>query len=834
MKFKAVAWFLFAVLMTTPLRSDEPAPDVESQKNELTKAAARAGVSEDFEQVAEHCEALVRLDPDNKKYRTDYADAVDRHFEAVFFGWDPPPADKARQALKLYARAMDLTEELPITGWYEDVSDRMHLRSGNAWRSIRSYKQELYPGWKAELRAIQERIVPVWREAWDVVREAGLAEDPATEYEWSRREALFWMLLVFDHTAGKMPPDLSAPLYEIVFRDFMKYSRELNPPWKEYGGLHRRAYSYFLTDLARMTGGEIDGTPETIEKTKQILLGILDDLENDDRPFFQIRGWYARQTLAHPCLGRAFTSGNDRSAEATGARQNLYEAIKAKIASLPPEWKPEIYEFLYRDAESFATGAPHQSSYELMDLALSRNDAPSLFYINFPRNRENALRSLEYIDRAVAVIKAESGPEGRYTADPDHSIYCVTQLVDQIKKQAGVDRGLVAPWKSVARLLPEIDAKADRTLYGQPSMFGDWYFVFEFIIREGRVRWHGVNLKTNEKSVGPYAFIAESGELDEETMGLNFAGGIPIERRYYCSFVDERNLYLGTKGHGLLVFPRDGGEPRRLSSRTGPVRLPNDIIQGVGAIGGKIYLGLGERHKGESRLVRVDLETKTIDLLASNMLEPDDLQFSPDALKEFCDLEHVPFFHQFQYDVKRNRLLFNAGHSLNQHPPVQGLWSIDGRSGEIRQLHATYQEEIYWSEIRPGGDTLLSSSDRWSTILFDLKNDTAKLYCADLTGEETSCSVLQKELRQEPILDRRYNFGMMSEVDGWVYGHSRWGGGGEKPSGFFRVERAKPARVEMLELPTEKSYFFSVLSTPDGKGFIATDPHNVWFYIVKE
>jgi hypothetical protein len=146
------------------------------------------------------------------------------------------------------------------------------------------------------------------------------------------------------------------------------------------------------------------------------------------------------------------------------------------------------------------------------------------------------------------------------------------------------------------------------------------------------------------------------------------------------AYVYKDRYYLGTKRHGIVAFPLDGGLPEQITTADG---LPSDWVQALTALSGKLYAYLGEPNK-DSAIVAWDIEAKKAAVLASSRRKEKHSPFD----------DNTPVVSSVMLaDAARNRVLFSAYSPFIQHP-LNGVWAIDTKSDAFNRLFILHHADI--------------------------------------------------------------------------------------------------------------------------------------------
>ena len=293
-----------------------------------------------------------------------------------------------------------------------------------------------------------------------------------------------------------------------------------------------------------------------------------------------------------------------------------------------------------------------------------------------------------------------------------------------------------------------------------------------------------INLKTLEKTE-----LASWNYADKVHGNMSISSSETTDWQIFCGskYVAVGSSYAGfshgKKDFGIIVFPRDGTEAFAIDTDAG---LPSNRVRGLGVLGDTLYAGVGDWNSA-TWLVKIDLPTRKIEILSSSR--------GKEGKAPFFDLERAPQFRHFTYDAKRERLLFHV--SIGNRHPLDGLWTIDGKSEDIAQLSNRIEllRDGNRGEILADGDTYLAGGSG-GYFLTDLRDGTV----TPLTTFFSQCTVQQ----------------------GWIWGLTPSAVKGE--SHFARIRNDRPTESE--KLPYSGTGESTFLATPDGKGIIRCDDRN--------
>lgn len=691
---------VFLLLIVLAFVLEVPAQtDVVSEAERFAKESQFLRKQGRYGAALEKVEVAASLDPGNETYRRYLITAlIEEASETVAPGRlnkrtaapdAPPPMEreKLEQAIRMAERAQDLFESLPF-----EVDDRIYgsdvIRTlGETRRKLAEAVVREHPEAAPELNRLHRRIHLKWLND-QYPKVAGEVKD--------RRG--FGRYMVFIQSVQRdifsfMPPADAAKAYEKIFGDLADFSQKnyFGQPASAneiargnlFKGFHEFSYTCrFLPEEKR--GPELNAALDR----------IFSILENDRDVSNRIEGFIARNKIPP-------NTGGPETVELTvGYHKKLLKFISTLPEDLPRKDCRTIYrEFLvvsrlsvplgFRDPK---TGEHVLMPYyrEIVGLADSRNefvsDISERYMDALEREVKRKGRNEAYHEDEKRIARQIELAEhsDREAAKRLHEMFERYQ-----KDSAPKDEKPGAFWKEETVLLQRRPPVHSATLqrYHFPVIRDNTLYFFS-TPEPDRLRFDSIDLTdftVRERKAISYVFTSSS----------------PLSSRT-APFVDRQNAYLGTRNAGLLVFPLDDSEPWTLTVEDG---LPSNAVQGVGAIGGKLYLGLGEFNQ-QSWMVAVDLATKKIDILASSA--------GREGKVPFFNQSPAPCFPFFIEDAKRERLLFFATSKDG------GLWAIDGKTGEFEYVKRV-QGRGSWGQLLPDGDRLLVY-DSFQTYLVDLKS----------------------------------------------------------------------------------------------------------------
>lgn len=226
----------------------------------------------------------------------------------------------------------------------------------------------------------------------------------------------------------------------------------------------------------------------------------------------------------------------------------------------------------------------------------------------------------------------------------------------------------IAPWTERRPLVDVFDAKDGLQWVMAPAVWGDVIYAAGVYRKAGErsarvalltIPIDGAPMKTGEALPVSFELYKEgSAELLDSTptqmiMGSCVGGG------YYCA---------ATRREGLLLFPLDGGTPKRIDEQSG---LPTPATRSVAILDGMLYAGLGLEQK-EGYLIRYDFRTGAIDIPAASRRAERRSPFDDGS---------PPEMHFLVPDPPRHRLLAMIYRPEDQ-PALSGLWEYKPAADE--------------------------------------------------------------------------------------------------------------------------------------------------------
>ncbi len=473
-------------------------------------------------------------------------------------------------------------------------------------------------------------------------------------------------------------------------------------------------------------------------------------------------------------------------------RLNLYQAATAAFSNnqrlrLPGhfEERKELCEFMLRRKEVFAP----------LVMAIGES---VVFYggkLEQYRSAHDLLkRALELLEGDKGVFLSNAATPMALQIERDRFRSAVLRLQASIRvSNPSAGPATVVPWSKVMTL---IDV--------QPNTKGILWLQRP-VVHEGSVYTAAVRMEEMGTKFALQLLRLTPGKLERwegkplaVTLRLPATTGLPTTgpNRHGLNFgsaahIHQDRYYLGTKGHGIFVFPFDNGPPERISTADG---LPSNSVQALVCHEGRLYACLGEPFR-ESYVVAWDLKTRKCDVLASSNREEKRSPFDHGAPIQASVM---------LADPARGRILLvafgNAGDS-----PLNGLWTLDIKSSEWKRLLPLQliDRSLYGPQTRVEGDRLIFNG-AVGNLVYDLaKSGTQLLFDGKVSLDVNQPKSLMGQLGTSPAYkitkDEFLNVRPPHTlVDGWVWGAAP-----------FSRRRFDSSKVEYLPpLRNGRQYFF--------------------------
>lgn len=265
------------------------------------------------------------------------------------------------------------------------------------------------------------------------------------------------------------------------------------------------------------------------------------------------------------------------------------------------------------------------------------------------------------------------------------------------------------------------------TIFTMPSLLANG--AIRAVLPDGDHAFLLVNYQTFQGGIG-YSVAAVRVPLNGDTP-YSIVGSLPVVKTTNMfarrstpahAVMSHESLFLNLANDGLWMLPVNGDPPHKLGMEAG---LLSDHVGAFTVAGGKLYAMLTEGH-----LVVLDLESKQCRILASTR--------SKEARSPFDNLPTGFEVLAMLPDAPRNRVLFTTRfNEVNNCFPLIGLWQIDTRNDQLKQLLETYFP-ISWMALNPP-DQLLMYCPRtageastpckppfYSVAAIDLRTDIAR------------------------------------------------------------------------------------------------------------
>lgn len=776
----------------------------ENRKKEAGRFAAEAKFlmsQKRYEAALEKAEAVAALEPENLESQKLLINALvcsSMHLiePGGDFSYKPSSIhpkvrlEDAQNACKYAVRALDIAESMRAAGLgalSETTVDMMRQYLDNITRVQ-------HPSLRNESITVNRRILQFWLEHGFRARMKRVDSRKSCEENlgelWNANGLFF-------HT--QTPADLAAP-FEETMEAMLRLTKQWNvdvnrlPIAKRYCDIFTDTLANYMKRHSTLHGTE---PGEAFERTITML-------ENDPRPFFRFYGWSSRHKPE-------YHFAPDKSVDPRPSREYFLQ-LKAMIEKLPAEMDPVTAGMYYNELNRvvLACGAGGEFSpvhsflpmpyyQEILETACRRKElaieaALSMMdhYTTITwvfrshgdmRHIRDEAAMLRKIDRRLRELVAE-----QLILAEQQDTSAAGRLHDGMIKNEFFFEPLprIAPWKEAVKI-PENEVGD-----------GNYHALLRSNVLM-LLRHHGQDLVRYD-----YDLETKKGTKGKSlTLGYYYTSRSPSSHKYDTMFADETNLYFGTQGNGIFIFPHDGSEPWTLTTED---ELPSDFVHGIGSLNGKLYAGLGEENK-PSWLVSIDLATKTVDILSSSSAK--------DGRLPFYNMAAAPRFSFFLEDAKRNRLLFFV-HVAKRKSTAGGLWAVDGTTGIFSQLKRFVfdADSVHWL----GDADRIYIRDSWTACLVDpddgKRDRPPKMICRSKGYREGEPSFSDCNLYAGTVMGG-YVWGIFGNSEmGWTWSRIPWN---EETNTSGRKER------ELLKSPNEMDDSWSpcdFLPLPDGRGMI--------------
>jgi hypothetical protein len=255
-------------------------------------------------------------------------------------------------------------------------------------------------------------------------------------------------------------------------------------------------------------------------------------------------------------------------------------------------------------------------------------------------------------------------------------------LAESLGKMANVN----PPWESVQTVVDVADAKDGVRSIVRPVVSGrvtyalgmDWdlpaaqvsFTLLKFDLDDRSTEQRGTfTLEKLAPAVFGKSRTLEDGEINQLTAIERSTSEGSYFIRSACIAGD--NYYAATLGRGIVVFPLNGGLPRRIDEAGG---LPSDFVQCLTAHNGILYAWLGQPRK-TAYLVRLKTDGTDIQVIASSRRT---IKKTPldNVAPVLCDFMVV--------DQPRDRIVFRL--TSNGSDDTLGFWELALANDTVRQL----------------------------------------------------------------------------------------------------------------------------------------------------
>lgn len=666
---RIVYLFIFALVFTSSLPAQT---EVASEAARFAQESLFLAKQERYEAALEKIETAVALDPKNVEYLNRQADLT--VLQALYvmnpamtrMGYDSPDSypkverESMRTALEIADRALETIRSIP--GGY--ACEAINQRTVRDLTSLREKFVALtvlqHPGLKNEVDRFNRAVLEHWdRENYGIVVKNVRDENSFEKFARFVSTGL--------ETVKHQPESAATAMYEKIIGDFVRFAKQW-PPVKDADKAVRRLGRDFA-DFAAAYRTSRDGILSGIDGTKTVrgvdasLERSYKMLDSGPQPVFAIYGWLARNKVD--------TRVSPKNEDHEWSKLKM-ENLKIKLNSLPPKLKPEDYTILYEEATVLGYyGKGNESIRDCIGIIETANNRgefsgrlvrEAVFRLG---NSECRSEFKDEIPRYVKIFEKQILQASQIDVRQKNELEAL--LAGQ--NFLGTQKTGTKPWSEEIRI---------NSTFQRALLHGNTLYLF--IVEEGpNLRLDEFDLKTRQYTKGKSL-----------PCKLNWPMYYPPTDRYDAACVDDHNVYYGSYGAGILVFPRNGTTPWTLNVEDG---LPSDFVQAIGILNGKLYAGLGEERKG-SWLVAVDLKTRNCEILASSNAK--------EGKFPFCNLSPAPRYGLLFTDTKRNRLLMAV--EANGHKNLGGLWTLDGKSGEIVRTYPFAFNSVGDGQLLPDGD----------------------------------------------------------------------------------------------------------------------------------
>ncbi|MBS0261227.1 MAG: hypothetical protein JSS02_04665 [Planctomycetes bacterium] len=327
---------------------------------------------------------------------------------------------------------------------------------------------------------------------------------------------------------------------------------------------------------------------------------------------------------------------------------------------------------------------------------------------------------LELLSHAIAFL--EKQPLGMTSDELRTEIGKLRESHRLLSESLGLVSVAVAPWESAATLIDVAEATtgirsivrpvvAERTAHAlgmswdppaRQVAFSLLRFNLDSRDRNQLATWTLDNLE-------PAKFEQRTRLEDGEINQLTTIERSTSEGSYFIrsACIAGDHYFAATMGRGIVAFPLQGGDIRRLDESIG---LPSDFVHCLIAHDGFLYAWLGQPRKA-AYLVRLKPDGTEIQTIASSRRTIRETPLD-NVTPALCDFMTI--------DEPRHRLVFRLANSGSDN--VLGIWELSLKTNVIRQLKRTH---LILSGYAPRllTDERVLIKDGFVARIFDLKTN---------------------------------------------------------------------------------------------------------------
>lgn len=768
-----------------------------------------------FAQAAEKAEAAYSLVPENKQFKETLALFLDEYARSLLISNTKSRGgiahliaatpDGARQSLELVHRAFDLVEKDPnyfnsvyigpSTNWAHGFFLEYYLEL------IPLVPPEIYPEWKTDAKKFQDRIFSDWTEFRYHERCKQVVDKKTFGY---------WRGIAWPHNyiLKSAPKDTVAQCFERYFADLLNFAKKFDvPPRNIISRYEYEKYALFVAPILRAAdkaghdGVEFDRARKTIHRT-------LDFLTEQDSLYLETIAWMIRF--------EATRNGDDE------------KRIRDKIDSIPHSHDFGEYVCLFEKLYAMSSDPDiFGRRIKLFDYALARG----VFYYKplmelfdeHPLSHDQLQALADAYRRGLGALKNGDASFGTgvdyHRGLPENAEMDYRSLLERLEPTP-----TAVVWKEKIVLISDPE---------KPSVLDDHPGI---ALHENTLCV--LSVETRIESAGRYTIIVKPVLIDLRTLRktdlakhiIPFVGRSlqsNFTENWRTAALDEKNVYVGTRDYGILIFPRDGGSVRVIDTSH---ELPDNFIQGIAVMDGKLYASTGDPMK-RTRLVVIDLTGDRIETIANSI--------GKTGLAPLTDVSFPFSIVRMTVDTRRQRLLFRVATTSAQD--IEGVWALDGKTGSLEQI-AAFTSLPNWHNIG------IDAGDKSLTILPDgdklFVQDRRQFYLVDLDDHSrthliTSPWVIDlnrvfgdySSYRSKYDATIRRTVARATMQDGKIWGLVE----SEFRNWFWaRIDPENPDQLEKLvpcdEFGGNRPSIREILSTPDGKASSCTTA--ILFFII--